>query len=130
METCYLTSVLYAEVFMLFLLFGCLTGNNYPTQLANAACKTGYACLDPDQIEDFLGYENIEECISKTESDTRSSDSFKDFEAGSKDFNKENAELCLSEVLEVQQDSDCDGEMDVFSFFGDIYTEECFNVYE
>ena len=115
---------------MLFLFVGCLTGNNYPSQIANSTCKTGYTCLDKDQIEDFLGYNNIDECISELESEVRSSDSFKDFESGSKDFNKENAEMCLSEVLDVQNDSDCNGNMDVFSFFVDIAAEACSSIYE
>lgn len=115
---------------MLFLFLGCLTGNNYPSQLANATCKTGYTCLDQDQIEDNLGYNNIEDCISELESEVRSSESFKAYESGSNDFNKDNAELCLSEVNDVQNDSDCNGNMNILSFFIDIAAEECTQVYE
>ena len=115
---------------MIFLLFACTTGSSYPSKLASATCKTSYRCIDNDIIEDFLGYEDIDECITEVEADYRQSDVYNDWENGNKDFNKENAELCLSEILDVQNDSDCDGDMDVFSFFFDISAEECSKVYE
>ena len=115
---------------MFLLLFACTTGSSYPAQLASATCKSSYACIDNDIIEDFLDYKDINECISEIEAEYRQSDAYNDWENGSKDFNKENAELCLSEILDVQSDSDCDGDMDVFSFFFDIAAEECSEVYQ
>ena len=76
METCYLTSIFMQSIYAIFSLV--VSQAIIILQLANAACKTGYACLDPDGIG-FFRYENIEECI-QNRIGHRSSDSFKDFE--------------------------------------------------
>ena len=115
---------------MLFLFFACTTGSNYPRKNATATCKTGYACIDQDVIEDFLGYDSIDECINDLEGQIQSTDGYKDYENGSKDFYVDNANACLQEILDVQNDSDCDGNMDVFSFFFDVFAEECSEVYQ
>ena len=57
---------------MLFLFFACRTGSNYPRKNATATCKTGYACIDQDVIEDFLGYDSIDECINDLEGQIQS----------------------------------------------------------
>ena len=115
---------------MLFFLFGCLTGNSYPKQLASTTCETAFQCLDQDLIEDYFGYKDINDCIEEIEDTTRDSDAFSDWKNGSKDFIAENAEACLIEVKDVQNDSDCNGDMNALFFFGDIYTQECYEVYQ
>jgi len=114
---------------MIFLLFACTTGTNYPRKKAEATCKTVYTCIDPDVIEDFL-YDNIDECMDELESQYKNETSYEAFEEGDKDFFIDNADACLQEILEVQNDSDCDGNMDPISFWLDITTEECSEVYQ
>ena len=60
----------------------------------------------------------------------KNSDEYKDWENGNKEFNKEKAESCLAELLEIQSDADCDGSMNALSFGVDAYSEDCFEVYE
>lgn len=115
---------------MLFFLFGCLSGSSYPNQLASATCKTAFKCVSQDELEDYFGYKNIGECISDIEEITRNDSSYKAWEEGDKDFNKENAEECLAEIYNVQSDSDCTGSMNIFSFIFDITASECMQIYE
>ena len=111
------------------LLTACTTGGNYPDKYASALCETTYACLDNDDIELVSGYDNEEECIAEISSDFRSSDTYDEYEEGERKFNQEAAGACLTEIEEVQQDSDCDGSMSAWTFFTDIQSDECGEVY-
>ena len=112
------------------LMLACTTGNNYPTKFANAVCDSMFACMDDENIELFTSYDNIEECKIEEEEKLRNSSAFDSFEEGDLVFNKENAEKCLTEITEVQQDSDCNGDMNIVSFLADAANEDCADVYE
>ena len=113
----------------LALLTGCTNGGNYPDKYASALCETTYACLDNDDIELVSGYDNEEECIAEISSDIRSSNTYDEFEEGERGFNKEAANACLTEIEEVQQDSDCNGSMSAWTFFTDIQSDDCDDVF-
>ena len=115
---------------MLYLFIGCLSGSSYPKQLATNTCQTAFKCVSQDEIEDYFGYNDVNDCISDIEDSVQKDSSYKDWKSGDNDFNKENAEACLSEITDVGDDSDCDGSMSIFSFLLDITTSECSQVYE
>ena len=75
------------------------------------------------------GFDNEEECIAEISSDIRSSNMYDEFEEGERKFNKEAANACLTEIEEVQQDSDCDGAMSAWTFFTDIQSDDCDDVF-
>ena len=108
----------------------CTTGDNYPNKYSTSFCETMYTCIDNDLIEAIYGYDNVEECTLKQESDFRETSVYDSYEEGDLVFNQEAANACLAEIIEVQSDSDCDGEMDGFSFAADISSEDCDNVYQ
>ena len=112
------------------LMIACTTGENYPTKYSTSLCETMYACIDNDTIETFLNYDDVEECKSEQESDFRETTTYDSYEEGDLTFNKEAADSCLEEINEVQSDSDCDGEMDVFSFLADMSSDDCTEVYQ
>ena len=60
----------------------------------------------------------------------RSSSLYDSYEEGDLIFNDEAAQECLSEMTEVRQDSDCDGDMNILTYFNDAISSECSNVYE
>ncbi|MEC7988021.1 MAG: hypothetical protein VX278_22830 [Myxococcota bacterium] len=111
---------------------GCTTGNSFPSQYANAYCSSIFSCVNTDSAEfEFLyQYDNVAECKEEEESNYRSSSLYDSYEEGDLTFNKESAEECLSEMNEVRSDSDCDGDMNILTFFSDALSEECANVYE
>lgn len=115
---------------ILFFLFGCVTAKNYPEHFAENACKTMFTCVDNDDIDTFLQYDNEEECVADILKEGESSSVYTDWEAGDKEFNKENAESCLTEISDVQDDADCDGSMNALSFMIDVYSEDCQEVYQ
>jgi len=108
---------------------GCLTGDSYPDQWSRAACGSLYACVDEDQIEDWLGYDDEGECVEENAEDIRQSTAYDEYEEGDREFNSDNASECIDEAAEVRNDSDC-GDMNVLTYFLDISTEECTEVYE
>jgi hypothetical protein len=108
---------------------GCTTGTNYPTKYANALCETSYKCLDADELELVFGYDDEDECISEVIEAMSSSDVYEDYQLGNNDFNGESAQLCITEVVDVQSDSDCDGSMNAWTFLSDIADESCNEVY-
>lgn len=110
-------------------LSACTTGGNYPEQYAKALCETTYACLDDDDIETVSGYDDMDECIVELTSEIRSSDVYDEWEEGARSFNKEAASGCITEIEEVQQDSDCDGSMSAWTFFTDIQSDDCDDVF-
>ena len=112
------------------LMLGCTTGNNYPTKYANTVCESMFACIDDDSIEAFTNYDDVEECKADQEEAIRDSSTFDAFEEGDADFNGEAAEKCLTEISEVQNDSDCDGNMNIISYLADASSEDCGDVYE
>lgn len=107
----------------------CTTGGNYPDQYAAALCETSYTCLDNDDIEMVSGYDNQDECISDISAEIRSSTMYDEFEEGSRSFNKDAAVACITEINEVQEDSDCDGSMNAWTFFTDIQSDACDDVF-
>ena len=109
--------------------FGCTTGSNYPTKYANAICETSYICLDSEDIELVFGYDNEDECVTEVIDAITSSDDYEDYELGNKDFDSDAADLCISEVVEVQSDSDCDGSMNAWTFVSDIASDACSEIY-
>ena len=116
---------------MFFFLFSCVTGSNFPRKYAEATCRTGYECTDEDQLKDFLEYESIEDCINEIEGEYKNRQAFKDYESGLKDFFEDEANECIQEVLDVQNASECDGDMDVGIFMFDLFSvEKCSNVYQ
>ena len=92
-------------------------------------CETTYACLDEGDIEVVTGYDDIDECIVELTSEIRSSDVYDEWEEGTRTFNKEAASGCITEIEEVQQDSDCDGSMSAWTFFTDIQSDDCDDVF-
>ena len=119
-------------ILLLPLIFGCTTGDNFPAKYANAYCSSLFACVDTDSAEfEFLyKYDNAAECKEEEESNFRSSSLYDSYEEGDLVFNNEAAEECLSEMNEVRQDSDCDGDMNILTYFNDAISSECSNVYE
>ena len=111
----------------LFFLFACTTGTNYPDQYAEGFCDSLFLCVNPDEID--LNYDSKEECIEDIAKTARSGSQFEQFEEGDLVFDKENAETCLTEVVEIQNDSDCDGSMNFIAFGIDSYDESCANIY-
>ena len=109
---------------------GCTTGNNYPQKYADTICSSAFECLSADEIDLFLGYDNIEECKESEEKTMRESSNFDSFEEGDVAFNKEAAEQCLMEISEVREDSDCNGSMNIVSWGIDIANDACFDIYE
>ena len=109
--------------------FGCTTGSNYPTKYANAICETQYKCLDEGDVEMVMGYDNQEECITEWIDVMTSADDYEGWQLGNNDFNREAADLCIGEVVEVQSDSDCDGSMNAWTFVNDIASDACSEVY-
>ena len=119
------------NLFLCSLILGaCTTGNSYPAQYANAYCSSLYKCVDADSVEFIYNYDDVAECKEKEEENIRSSSTFDSFEEGDLEFNSEAAEECLSEMTEVQSDSDCTGNMDIISFFADSISNQCSKVYE
>ena len=112
------------------LLTACTTGNNYPQQYAKSFCKSAFTCMDNETIEFLYSYDSEEDCLLDQEKVMRDSSDFDAFEEGDLGFNKEAANLCLTEIEEVVSDSDCDGNMDFFSFLADASSDECDEVYE
>ena len=111
-------------------LSACVTGNNYPDQYAKTFCETTFQCLDNQDIATFTGYDTIEECILDISTNAKDSDTYKDWQAGNMVFNKDNAELCLNELVQVQEKSTCDGSMNVLTYAGDIQNDACADVYQ
>lgn len=120
---------MFRSIPLLFLLTACTTGGNYPDQYAKALCETTYACLDNDDIEMVSGYDDMEECIFEIGVDVRTSDSYAEYDAGARSFDKEAAQACLDEITEVQEDADCDGSMNAWTFFTDIQSDACSEVF-
>ena len=114
---------------MLFLMTGCVTGGNYPDKYATALCETTYTCLNNDDVEMVTGYDDEIECIAEISSEIRSSSTYDEFEEGARGFDKEAADACITEIQEVQQDSDCDGSMSAWTFFTDIQSDACADVF-
>ena len=115
---------------MLLFLFACVTGNNYPSKYAAEACDALYTCVDSNDIEDYLGYNDQADCADTLTSEGTDSDDYKDYSAGNLEFNKENADDCLSELVNVKEDSGCNGSMSVIDFALDAYAESCGDVYQ
>ena len=116
---------------MFLLLFSCVTGSNFPRKYAEATCKTGYECIDEEQIRDFLEYESIEDCINKIEGEYKNRQAFQDYESGSKDFFEDDANACIQGVLDVQNGTECNQDMEVGIFIFDLFSvEKCSNVYQ
>ena len=114
------------------LLIGCTTGDNFPSKYANAYCSSLFSCVDTESVEfEFLyKYDDVSECKEEEESNFRSSSLFDSYEEGDLAFNEEAAKECLEEMNEVRQDSDCDGDMNILTYYNDAISSECANVYE
>ena len=117
-------------LFPSFILIACTTGTNYPQKHAQTICSALFECVDEDAIDLFLSYDNIEECEASEEQIIRNSGDFDAYEEGDAEFNKEAAEQCLNEILEVRADSDCNGNMNIVNWGIDIASSSCDKVYE
>ena len=117
-------------LFPVMILVSCTTGNNYPKKYADTICSSAFECLNEDEIDLFLGYDDIEECKESEERTMRESGNFDAFEEGDVEFNQEAAEQCLMEISEVREDADCNGNMNIIKWGVDIANEACFDIYE
>ncbi len=115
--------------FAIFMLSACTTGGNYPDQYATVLCETTYACLDNDDVEMVTGYDDENECILELTTEMKTSDVYAEWDSGARSFNKEAAKACLEEIEEVQNDADCDGSMSAWTFFTDIQSDACNEVF-
>ena len=113
----------------LLFLFACITGRNYPEKNAEIFCETMYQCIEEDTIEDFLQYDDEEDCVTAVIEQIISSKEYQEWEADTAEFKKEKAEACLAEIVEVQSEQECDGTMNPLSFSVDVYVDDCFEVY-
>ena len=110
-------------------LSACTTGGNYPDQYATTLCETTYTCLDNDDVEMVTGYDDMDECILELTTELKSNNVYTEWESGSRAFNKDAAEACLEEIKEVQNDADCNGSMSALTFFSDIQSDACNEVF-
>ena len=117
-------------VFGIINLMGCINGENYPEKFAISICETAYQCIDNGDIESFTQYDNVEDCIVDFQTGIQDSADYEAWQEGDATFNKENAQICLDEINEVQVDPECNGSMNVFSFFQDIQNDACGKIYE
>lgn len=107
----------------------CTTGANYPENYATAICETAYKCMNNSDIETFTGYDDVVDCKQEWTSDLMNTSDYEAWEEGDMAFDREKANICLTEITEVQQDSDCDGEMNFFDFVSDTSSDACDEVY-
>ena len=109
---------------------GCLTGNSYPEQYADAYCESLFTCVPSNQIDLATSYDSVDECVSEVSEAIRESSVFDSFQEGDSTFNKENAESCINEAAQMLTDDSCDGELDIVSFSLDATESDCSDVYE
>ena len=124
-----MTNTFAKPLLLIPLLSGCITGNNYPEKFATSLCETAFTCLDSGDIEFITGYDNQDECIVDLTAEIQTSTTYDEYEEGTRSFNKDAANLCFTEIIEVQGDSDCDGSMNAWSFFTDIQSNACDDVF-
>jgi hypothetical protein len=118
-----------SSLLFLFATVACTTGANYPEQFASAYCETAYKCMNNSDIETFTGYDDVEDCKLDWTAEMMNTSDYEAWEEGDMAFDREKANACLTEITEVQQDSDCDGSMNVFDFFNDTQSGACDDVY-
>jgi hypothetical protein len=120
----------------LAVLTGCVTGNNYPTQYAQAYCDALFTCVPGDAIEFWSGgWDDVEECEEGAAEIVTDTPDYEAYEEGDREFNSDNANTCIEEVAEIKNDSSCtddDGNpsMGIVDFTFDAATEACGEVYE
>lgn len=119
---------MFSMIFMILGL-GCTTGENFPADYADAICTTAYKCMNNSDIETYTSYDDIEDCLADWMDNMTNTSDYEAWEEGELAFNKDMAKECLTEITEVQQDSDCDGSMNVLEFFSDIQSDSCSDVY-
>lgn len=117
------------SILWLITTFACTTGASYPADFAKAICETAYQCLNNDDIETLLGYDDVEECKTEWTTDLMNSSEYEAWEEGDMSFDRESANLCLEEITEVKNDSDCNGSMNWFDFIKDVQSNSCDDVY-
>jgi len=109
-------------------LSGCLTGDSYPKSYAQAYCSSLFECVDEDQIDLLLGYDDAAECREEIEEDRRASSEFQSWQEGDCGFDSEAAASCQEELTDVINDSDC-GSMNWLEWVIDGASTECAEVY-
>ncbi len=110
-------------------LAGCLNGGSYPQTYARAACASLFECVNNDEIDTWLNYDDVDDCESDVQSSIEDSADYDAWEEGDLEFNVDNADACIDEAAEIRNDSDC-GSMNALTFLVDASTEECGEVYE
>jgi len=110
------------------LLSGCLNGNNYPKQYANAYCSSLYACVDAEEIEFWTNYDDEDDCIADVQSEMEDSTTYDQYEEGDRTFDGDNGSACIEEADQIKDDSSC-GDMNALEFVADAATDECNEVY-
>ena len=111
-------------------LLSCITADNYPQRFADAVCLGIFECLGSSDISFFTGYDDLEECQEDQTAAILNTAGYDSWEEGDADFNQRSARNCLEEILEIREDSACNGSMNVLSFLADAGSDDCVDIYD
>jgi len=111
-------------------LLRCITPDNYPQRFADAVCLGIFECLDGADVAFFTGYDDLEDCQEEQMAAIINSPSYDAWEEDEADFNLDSARSCLEEIIEIREDSACDGDMNIISFLADASSDDCADIYD
>jgi len=107
---------------------GCLTGESYPKSYAQSYCWSLFECVDNDEIDFWLGYDDVSDCREEIEDDLRDSSAYESWRQGDCGFDSEAAASCQEEVADIVNDSSC-GSMNWLEWSFDGASNDCAEVY-